>query len=79
MLTGDKIETAISIGKSCQLIPPEKDCLLLVILNKESFKNEIQKLALSDNEKVNKFFSFSFEYLIFLFSIFKKKFFSYFK
>ena len=50
MLTGDKIETAISIGKSCQLIPPEKDCLLLVILNKESFKNEIQKLALSDNK-----------------------------
>ena len=48
-------------------------------LKKKIVRNsEYQNLNEYD-EKVNKFFSFSFEYLIFLFSIFKKKFFSYFK
>lgn len=45
MLTGDKIETAISIGKSCQLIPSEQDANLFVVLTKDSFKRQMKDFA----------------------------------
>lgn len=44
MLSGDKIETAISISKSCHLLPVDNDQNLLIVLNKETFKQEMNKL-----------------------------------
>jgi len=60
MLTGDKIETAISIGKSCQLIPSDNDSNLFIVLSKESFKSQMKNFAkdfnLNSNESRNEFY-----------------------
>lgn len=56
MLTGDKLETAIEIGKSCRIIQEEDQILILStndfeILNK-LLENQIEILSLNLNVKV---------------------------
>ena len=51
VLTGDKQETAIEIGKSCNLIDPHK--MDLVILSSKTADDLLKKLRVAFNEYVN--------------------------
>ena len=62
MLTGDKIETAISIAKSCQLIPAENDSNLFMVLDKESFKNQMKNFAKEYNSDITNLNDFKSQY-----------------
>lgn len=49
MLTGDKLETAIEIGRSCQVI---QDNMRVVVLGKE-MKEEVKKVMVKVVKKKN--------------------------
>lgn len=45
VLTGDKQETAIEIGKSCKLIQPDMDLEILTSSSSEEFKDKLLQLC----------------------------------
>lgn len=45
VLTGDKQETAIEIGKSCKLIQPDMDLEILTSSNAEEFRDKLLSLC----------------------------------
>jgi len=51
VLTGDKQETAIEIGKSCRLLQPDMQVEILSAANKETFTEHLQELVTKYDKK----------------------------